>query len=85
MNLCSDNHDEVCFEGRECPTCKIIKEFGETDEELEKKIKELEDTIEYLKEEIQSSNVSHDEVFKELDQLRKDLVLTRNGQIDGER
>ena len=85
MNLCSDNHDEVCFEGRECPTCKIVKELGETIEELEGKLKESEETIETLKEEIQSSNVSNDDMIKEVEQLRKDLMLTRNGQIDGER
>jgi hypothetical protein len=21
MNLCSENHDEVCFEGHNCPVC----------------------------------------------------------------
>lgn len=41
MNLCSDNHDEVCFEGRICPVCEKMKE-----------IEKLESTIQDLKSEI---------------------------------
>jgi hypothetical protein len=26
MELCSDGHDEICFDGRQCPCCEIIKE-----------------------------------------------------------
>lgn len=25
MNLCSQNHDEVCYEGHRCPACEIQK------------------------------------------------------------
>jgi len=25
MNLCSDGHDEVCYEGRKCPACFEIE------------------------------------------------------------
>mgnify|MGYP001565549180 FL=1 len=34
MNLCSDGHEEVCFEGRICPVCSLR-------EDLEKRIDEL--------------------------------------------
>jgi hypothetical protein len=27
MNICSDGHDEVCHEGRECPACKALAEL----------------------------------------------------------
>jgi hypothetical protein len=23
MNLCSDGHEEVCYEGRNCPACEL--------------------------------------------------------------
>jgi len=28
MNLCSDNHDEICFEGwgTKCPACEALKD-----------------------------------------------------------
>jgi hypothetical protein len=26
MTLCSDDHDEICFEGRECPLCAVISD-----------------------------------------------------------
>lgn len=53
MELCSDGHDEVCFESRNCPACAS---FGDTQikqqekseeiiEGLQVKIEELEDKI----------------------------------------
>lgn len=36
MNLCSDNHDEVCFEGRHCPACSVAEEKNKEIAALEK-------------------------------------------------
>jgi hypothetical protein len=41
MTLCSDGHDEVCFEGRSCPACELRDEI----KELEKKIENLEEEL----------------------------------------
>ena len=41
MNLCSNKHDEICFEGRNCPLCEKIEEYKEWIERLEDKISEL--------------------------------------------
>ncbi len=44
MNLCSEGHDEVCFEGRICPVCEKmeeIKALGETIDELQNEIDDL--------------------------------------------
>ena len=46
MTLCSDGHEELCFEGRACPACKFKNELSDA----ENKIKELEAEIETLKE-----------------------------------
>jgi len=27
MNLCSDKHEEICYEGRLCPACAIIEDL----------------------------------------------------------
>jgi len=27
MDICSSGHDEICFEGRKCPLCELIKEI----------------------------------------------------------
>ena len=35
MNICSNNHDEVCYEGRNCPTCDALVELENTQKELE--------------------------------------------------
>lgn len=43
MNLCSENHDEVCYETRDCPACVKVEE-----------IEVLEATISALREEIKT-------------------------------
>ena len=46
MDLCSDGHEEICYEGRNCPLCTIEATLEERDNELEKanyRIEELED------------------------------------------
>lgn len=54
MNLCSNDHDEVCYEGRLCPACEVKPELGETQDELAKaetRISELETEIDNLQSE----------------------------------
>lgn len=41
MNLCADNHEEICFDGRDCPACSIVKEVAY----LQDKIQELEELL----------------------------------------
>jgi hypothetical protein len=41
MNLCSDGHDEVCYEGRKCPVCEAVSE-------KDKEIKSLKEEVEGL-------------------------------------
>lgn len=40
MNLCDYDHDEICYEGRDCPLC-----------EAQEKIKDLETELDMMKEE----------------------------------
>ena len=57
MELCSEHHEEVCYEGRECPVCALDKEYDEAIEENEKlkeEITKLEDKIENLEDDIQT-------------------------------
>ena len=42
MTLCSEGHDEVCYESRNCPACEVIKE-------KDKEIEILKDEIDDLK------------------------------------
>ena len=51
MNLCNDGHDEVCYEGRNCPACVEIEERKDREKENEKlqaEIDELKETVETL-------------------------------------
>jgi len=40
MNLCSGSHynihDEICYEGRNCPFCEKINELNDVQSELDK-------------------------------------------------
>jgi hypothetical protein len=47
MNLCNDGHDEVCYEGRDCPVCEHVKTISD----LEDKIYDLNEEIKKLNEE----------------------------------
>lgn len=33
MQLCSDGHEEVCFDADKCPACKLKNQIQEADEE----------------------------------------------------
>jgi hypothetical protein len=37
MDVCSDGHEEIVHEGRNCPTCAIVEE----NKELKEKVAEL--------------------------------------------
>lgn len=46
FNICDKDHDEIVFEGRNCPLCAGItdrKELEETVEKLEQEIADLEE------------------------------------------
>lgn len=34
MYLCSDDHEEVCYEGRNCPVCEKIKEISDLEDKI---------------------------------------------------
>lgn len=45
MELCSDNHEEICFEGRTCPYCDMLEKKDEEIQELKDKVEKLKDEI----------------------------------------
>ena len=55
MELCSDDHDEVCFEGNECPVC----EEKEKREEAEEKLSNMVDALKVLRGVIMDPEVGH--------------------------
>ena len=57
MNLCSSGHDEVCYEGRNCPVCEMEKDKDKDIEKLDEAIDELRDRLETAEEEIGSMRV----------------------------
>lgn len=49
MEICSDGHEEIVYEGRKCPICELLAELNNTIEVQVNKIQELESEIEELK------------------------------------
>ena len=50
MELCSDKHEEVCFEGRDCPVCALRDELQTRIDELEGQVQTLEAEVDSLEE-----------------------------------
>ena len=48
MNLCSDGHEEVCYEARTCPACEAIQEKQNDIDDRDTKIKDLQGQVEDL-------------------------------------
>jgi len=48
MELCYNRHDEICYEGRQCPICDLIKDKDMRIEQLETTVSDLEETIREL-------------------------------------
>lgn len=41
MRLCDDDHEEVCYEGKNCPVCTAKSEAADAEQVLNDKIEEL--------------------------------------------
>ncbi len=54
MNLCNAKHDEICFNGRECPLCEMLDGKNDDINDLENQIRELKRELVVLKEEFET-------------------------------
>jgi peptidoglycan hydrolase CwlO-like protein len=81
MNICSRYHTEVVFETRECPMCLLMKELDKRAVDVGK----LNESIESNEEERKELEADMERLREKLTQAEKDLELTRNGQLDGQR
>jgi hypothetical protein len=53
MQLCSDRHEEICYETKQCPACEVITDLENEIQSLLYKIERLERRIIKLSEEQQ--------------------------------
>lgn len=72
MNLCCDDHTEICFEGKKCPFCEYMKS---KEAELEK----AQDEINNLKESYSEQETVVGELKAQLDDLLKPCLEAANG------
>lgn len=54
MNLCSDKHEEICFEGRTCPACDQIAKRNSEIKEKDDEIKSLQAELRQLEAQIEN-------------------------------
>ena len=55
MNLCSDHHEEVCYETRTCPACEAIQEKQNDIDDRDTEIKDLKDQMNDLEQQLKES------------------------------
>ena len=78
MKLCSYNHEEICFAGRDWPVCQLIDDHTNAIAELKEKIETFEQQIEEQEGIAQS--------YKEKWQFAEtEVARLCKGQLDGER
>ena len=53
MNICDDNHEEVCYSGRDCPACKA----NEAIESLEGDVASAEASASALQDKVESLEI----------------------------
>ena len=41
MNLCAKNHDEICYEEKDCPCCELLKATEVLEHEVDNKNSEI--------------------------------------------
>ena len=53
MTICTRNHDEVCFEGWDCPMCELLEQHDQTLSDLQEsyqlQVDSLTDVCDYYK------------------------------------
>ena len=52
MNLCSNGHEEVCYETRVCPACEKLKDADNDISKLNDKVETLESEVADLKKDL---------------------------------
>lgn len=58
MEVCSNGHDEIVYDSRNCPLCEMIEEKDEAEklvEGLENKVADLEAEIEEIREPLRAA------------------------------
>jgi len=52
MNLCSDGHEEVCYEARTCPCCETIQMMKDDLSDKDIQIEDLKDQVDDMKQQL---------------------------------
>jgi len=72
MNLCSDDHTEIAFEGRACPFCAYLKDTQQA-------IDGLKVAVSTLKADLDNAEKEASALKQQLDDLLKPCLEAANG------
>ena len=64
MQLCSDRHEEICYEGRVCPMCDLMQEKNQCEElaiKYQTAIEKLDERIGNLETELEEARQDNKE------------------------
>jgi hypothetical protein len=71
MNLCDDDHDEVCFDSRHCPVCEIIKDNKDYVEKLQDEIGDLTQQLS----DAEAEQARYMDIFKEVQSAYPEFAI----------
>ncbi len=74
MDICSDNHEEIAYEGRQCPACDIRADKDIEIKDLEKDNKNLEKTNEKLEEELEELKTELERLKQRMDFVAEKII-----------
>lgn len=42
LNICSEKHEEICYEGRKCPVCNLVEKIDLLEDEITDLMRQIE-------------------------------------------
>ena len=81
MELCSDTHDEIVFDGGECPLCKLGEDVQRLKDEFETKLDVTLDTTREMLSKFNEAETSGE--FRVSEAWLKDKLGELEGHLDG--
>lgn len=93
LNLCSDDHEEVCYSGTTCPVCELKKEldgeiadlqakFDQTEKDYEGELASRDAEVTEAENKASELQAQNDELEKENASLKSAIMKLENSLIE---
>lgn len=84
MNVCSDKHEEICFNGTMCPMCELRRDLTEKLDESQEQVQVHEETLADLRRGISLRDEDITRLQADLNTSRQEVQRIIRGRQDGE-